>query len=128
VIHLLTSCFLLAENAAPAADAQSDPNALPRILFMVAGFGLLMYFFMLRPQKRKETDFQKMLSNIKESDHVVTIGGIYGVVTNVQRDAERVTVRVDDSTGTKLRFSLSAIARVIGDDDDDKTASAGKSK
>ena len=42
-------------------------------------------------------------SNLKENDRVVTIGGIYGVVTNVQRDAERVTIRVDESTGTKLQ-------------------------
>ena len=41
-------------------------------------------------------------SNLKENDRVVTIGGIYGVVTNVQRDAERVTIRVDEATGTKL--------------------------
>jgi len=128
VIQLLSFVFLLADNAAPAGDQQGDPAALPRILFMVAGFGLLMYFFMLRPQKRKETEFQQMIGNLKESDHVVTIGGIHGVVTNVQRDAERVTVRVDDATGAKLRFSLSAIARVVKDDDDTSASSAGKSK
>jgi preprotein translocase subunit YajC len=122
----LNSCLLLAENAAPAADAPADTNAMPRLLMMVAGFGLLMYFFMMRPQKRKENDFRTMIANLKESDHVVTIGGIHGVVTNVQRDAERVTVRVDESTGAKLRFSLSSIAKVITDDDD--TATAGKSK
>ncbi len=59
---------------------------------------------------------------------MVTIGGIHGVVTNVQRDAERVTLRVDDSTGTKLRVSASAIARVITDDDSNGASSGGKSK
>jgi preprotein translocase subunit YajC len=59
---------------------------------------------------------------------VVTIGGIHGVVTNVQRDAERVTLRVDESTGTKLRVNASAIARVITDDDSNDVSSGGKSK
>ena len=44
---------------------------------------------------------------------MVTIGGIYGVVTNVQRDADRVTIRVDEATGTKLKVNMSAIARVL---------------
>jgi preprotein translocase subunit YajC len=48
---------------------------------------------------------------------VVTIGGIHGVVTNVQREAGMVTLRVDESTGTKLRVGTSAIARVIKDED-----------
>ena len=73
---------------------------------------------MLRPQKKKEDEFDQLVADLKENDHVVTIGGIHGVVTNVQRDADRVTIRVDESTGTKLRINTSAIARVVTDDDD----------
>lgn len=73
----------------------------------------LFYFMMIRPQKRKEQDLRDQVANLKENDRVVTIGGIYGVVTNVQRDAQRITVRVDESTGTKLRLNMSAIARVL---------------
>lgn len=89
----------------------------------------LFYFLMIRPQKKKEDEFRKLLADLKENDHVVTIGGIHGVVTNVQRDAERVTIRVDDSTGTKLRVNTSAIARVVTDEDKSAGAnSGGKSK
>src|SRR3972149_708852 len=70
-------------------------------MFMLVAFGLLMYFFLLRPQKPKEQQFRQMIAELKENDHVVTAGGIHGVVTNVQRDAERVTIRVDEATGTK---------------------------
>jgi preprotein translocase subunit YajC len=59
---------------------------------------------------------------------VVTIGGIYGVVTNVQREAERVTIRVDEATGTKLKVGMSAIARVLtGDESEGAAASEKKS-
>jgi preprotein translocase subunit YajC len=83
---------------------------------------------MIRPQKRKEDDFRRMVSDLKENDHVVTIGGIHGVVTNVQRDADRVTLRIDESTGTKVRVNTSAIARVVTGDDNNGTSNGGKSK
>ena len=80
----------------------------PMVIIMV-----LFYFMLIRPQKRKEQELREMVRNVKENDRVVTIGGIYGVVTNVQRDAERVTIRVDETTGTKLKINMSAIARVL---------------
>jgi preprotein translocase subunit YajC len=58
-----------------------------------------------------------MVENLKETDRVVTIGGIYGVVTNVQREQGIVTLRVDESTGAKIRVGTSSIARVITDED-----------
>jgi preprotein translocase subunit YajC len=84
----------------------------PLVVIMV-----LFYFMLIRPQKRKEQELRQMVHNLKENDRVVTIGGIYGVVTNVQRDSERVTIRVDEGTGTKLRVNMSAIARVLTGED-----------
>ena len=85
---------------------------------------VLFYFMMIRPQKQKEQELRDMVRNLKENDRVVTIGGIHGVVTNVQRDAERVTIRVDESTGTKLRVNMSAIARVVTGEDQESGASS----
>ena len=125
MIALISQIWLLAQDA-PAAN---DPNGIFRMMLpLVIIFGLF-YFLMLRPQKRKEDEFSKMVAELKENDHVVTIGGIHGVVTNVQRDAERVTIRVDDATGTKLRINSSAIARVVTDEGTaNGTSAGGKSK
>ena len=86
----------------------------------------LFYFMMIRPQKRKEQELRNQVSQIKENDRVVTIGGIYGIVTNVQRDAQRVTIRVDESNGTKLRLNMSAIARVLTAEDQEDGSGAVK--
>lgn len=116
MLALIQQIWLLAQEA-PAEQAQGDPNAFFRMMMpLVIIFGLF-YFLMLRPQKKKEDDFKRLVAELKENDHVITIGGIHGVVTNVQRDADRVTIRVDESTGTKLRINTSAIARVVTDDD-----------
>lgn len=74
---------------------------------------VLFYFMLIRPQKRKEQQLRDMVGNVKENDRVITIGGIHGVVTNVQRDLDRLTIRVDESTGTKIKVNMSAIARVV---------------
>ncbi len=86
-------------------------------LFPLAIIMLLFYLLILRPQKRKEQTMRSMIDNLKEKDRVVTIGGIHGIVTNVQRDQEMVTLRVDESTGAKIRVGTSAIARVVLDDE-----------
>ena len=82
---------------------------------------------LIRPQRRKEQELREMVRNVKENDRVVTIGGIYGIVTNVQRDADRVTIRVDEATGTKLKINMSAIARVLSADEQETAASSTKS-
>ena len=46
---------------------------------------------------------------------MVTIGGVYGVVTNVQRDSDEVTLKVDEATNTKLRVTFGSIARILGE-------------
>lgn len=106
-----------AANGAPADAAPASPFSsflIPLTLIMV-----MFYFLILRPQKAKDQQFKTLLDNLKETDRVVTIGGIHGVVTNVQRnnDGAIVTLRIDESTGTKIRVGASAIARVLTDEE-----------
>lgn len=119
---ILQSLILAADQPAAA----EDPNAIFRFLMPLVAIMALFYFMMIRPQKRKEQELREQVSNLKENDRVITIGGIYGVVTNVQRDAQRVTVRVDESTGTKVRVNMSAIARVLTAEEQDGGTTAAK--
>jgi len=121
---LIEHIFQFAILAADQPAAPEDPNALFRFLMPLVVIMALFYLMMIRPQKRKEQELRNQVSNLKENDRVITIGGIYGVVTNVQRDAQRVTVRVDESTGTKLRLNMSAIARVLTAEEETAAAAA----
>ncbi len=103
--HLL---FAQAEEASPPGITSMLPGLIAIMVFF--------YFLILRPQKNKEHALRDLVANLKEKDRVVTIGGIHGVVTNVQRDRDEITVRVDETTGTKIRVSASAIARVINEE------------
>lgn len=112
--------LLAADN--PPAGGGGGENGLMSMLLLIAPIALLFYFLLIRPQRREQAQRQKMLDAVKKNDRVVTVGGIYGVVTNVHREANEVTVKVDESTNTKLRLTLGSVARVVGEE-----ASQGKS-
>jgi len=110
----ILNSLLLAEDAKPAGDGLM--GMMPALVIIMG----LFYFLILRPQKNKEQTFRSMVDNLKEKDRIVTIGGIHGVVTNVQRESEIVTVRIDEASGTKIRIGTSAIARVVTDEETKK--------
>jgi preprotein translocase subunit YajC len=91
-------------------------GGLMQLLFPFLAIGILFYFLLIRPQKAEQNRRLAMLAEVKKNDHIITTGGIYGVVTNVQRDDDEITIKVDESTNTKLRVSLAAIAKVLVDD------------
>jgi preprotein translocase subunit YajC len=78
--------------------------------------GLLFYLMLIRPQRREQANRQAMIDALKKNDRVVTIGGIYGVVTNVRKEMDQVTLRVDEKNNTELRVTFGSIARVVRDE------------
>ena len=82
-------------------------------------FGILiLYFFVFRSKRTQDRQRKDMLSQLKKGDRIQTIGGILGTVVEA-RESE-VLVKVDESSNTKLRFSRSAIHRVIDEDKGEK--------
>lgn len=69
----------------------------------------IFYFMIIRPQQKREKERRNMLSNLKEGDEVITVGGIYGKVLNIKDDV--VTLDVGDKI--KIKVSRSAIGNVI---------------
>jgi preprotein translocase subunit YajC len=92
-----------------------DPGSPLAMLPMLAILGLMFYFILLRPQRSEARARQEMLKSLKKNDRVITAGGIYGVITSIQPDADEVTIKVDESTNTKLRLTLNSITRRLGD-------------
>jgi preprotein translocase subunit YajC len=61
-------------------------SLLPMLIFIVILFGL-MYFFTIRPQRKKQQEAQKMLQAIQRGDRVITNAGIYGQIESVYEDS-----------------------------------------
>ena len=73
------------------------------------------YFFLIRPQKKKEKATQEMRNSINEGTEVVTIGGIYGKVVNAKEDILTIEVGADK---VKLKVARWAIGKVISSTED----------
>ncbi len=69
----------------------------------------LMYFVMIRPQQKRQKQWQEMLGSIKTGDRVTTAGGIRGVILSIKDDVIIIRVAPD---GVKLEVAKSAIASV----------------
>ena len=72
-------------------------------------FGMIfavMYFFMIRPQIKKQKKEREYRSTLKQGDLVITIGGIYGKITEVKEDSFVIEVH----GGTKLKVAKTAVS------------------
>ena len=87
---------------------QGSPWTMWIMLALIFG---VMYFFMIRPQKKQQKELQKFRDSLQKGDKVVTIGGIYGTVVEV-KDA---TVLVEVDNGVKVRFSKQALVKDFTD-------------
>jgi len=106
-----------------AAGKQSSPGGMLSMLLPFILMFVVMYFLILRPQKRKERERKDLLSRIKKNDRVVTAGGIHGVITSVREN--EVILRVDDAKDVKVkvdRGSISTVLEVSHDEPEDAEA------
>ena len=104
----MTSAIIL------AAQANGNDGINPLLQF--APFiiiGILFYVMLIRPERKKRTDLDRMLGNLKKNDRVVTIGGIYGTIVNAPQGSKEVTLKVDENNNTRLRVLRSAINQVV---------------
>lgn len=61
---------------------------------------VVMWFFMIRPQRKQQKELEKFRNSLKRGDKVVTIGGIYGVVDEIKE--RQVIIKVDGNTKLKV--------------------------
>lgn len=91
--------------------AGKGPGGMMSLLLPFILMFVVMYFLILRPQKRKEKERKALLSRVRKGDWVVTAGGIHGKITSV-RETE-VVVRIDESKDVKVKVDRSSIATVL---------------
>ena len=90
-------------QAAPAAQGGSQWS----MWIMLALIFVVMWFFMIRPQRKQQKELQNFRDSLKKGDKVVTIGGIYGTVCEVKEAS--VLIEVDNNV--KIRVSKQALVK-----------------
>ncbi|GEM03782.1 UPF0092 membrane protein YrbF [Halolactibacillus miurensis] len=78
---------------------------LSPILVMVVVF----YFFLIRPQQKRQKQVSQMQQNLAKGDQIITIGGLHGTVDAIDEDV--VVIKINENN--RLRFDRSAIRSVV---------------
>ncbi len=96
LLTLSAAAFAMAEDAAAAGTANPEVSPVAALLSTFVPMVLIVvvfWLFLIRPQRKKDKKIKEMLAALKVGDHVCTIGGIYGTITNI-RDESTVTLSV----------------------------------
>lgn len=95
--------FILLE-AATAAAGTPQQSSWSFWLMMILIF-VVFYFFMIRPQQKKQKELQKQRDALKKGDKVITAGGIYGIIKEVQE----TTFLIEVSKDTTLKVDKGSV-------------------
>ena len=98
-------------QAAGAAGQGAAGGGSWSFLLMLALMFLVMWLFMIRPQRKQQKELEAMRNALKKGDKVITAGGIYGTVADI--DERTVLIKVDGET--KLRVDKTSIQKDMSD-------------
>lgn len=95
--------------AAQAAEAAPQGGGDMFSLIMLVGLVVLMYFMMIRPQRKRQKEHEALVNAVSKGDEVVLTSGMLGKVV----DVDEAYVAVDTGEGVKLRFQKSSVHAVL---------------
>ena len=111
-----------AGDAAGAADpnAVGEVSTVAMLLQMIVPMALIFvvfYFFLIRPQRKKDKKVKEMLNNLKVTDRICTIGGIYGTITAIKDDTITLSVGKDNVSLVFARWAIRNVEEVSVEND-----------
>lgn len=105
ILGLLIATSVFIGGCVPATGGEEGGFDWTLPIFLVLIFGL-MYFVMIRPQRKRQKEHQQLVQELQKGDRVVTAGGIYGVVDNISDD--NVCIKVE--SGAIMRVAKGSVA------------------
>ena len=112
------------ESVAYANNPSADPfGGMGGLIPMIAIVGVF-WFFLIRPQQKRQKEHQKMISELGKGDRIVTTGGLFGTITKIGED--RMTVEIADKVRVQIersqvsRLDKEAADKSKDDSDDEK--------
>ncbi len=92
-------------GGAAGAEGGAAQGGLMGMLFPLAIFVLIFYFFIIRPQRKRDKQQKNMIDSIARGDQIITIGGFYGTVREVRDDSFQIEI----AEGVRVTILKSAV-------------------
>lgn len=137
--YLISFCYLMLAQTqtttSPAAGAAGDvakepqPGFFSEMQYMLPAMLAIMvlyFLLMVRPQQQEQSKVSEKLANLKKNDRVVTAGGILGTVVKSTADSEYTTLKIDETSNTKMQIRTTSIVRVLTDEDQKSGTASNK--
>ena len=105
---LFNSMTALAEEVTPTATTAAGGEFISMIIMLVVMFAI-MYFLMIRPQKKKEKAVKNMLDALKPGDRICTIGGLYGTIASLKDDTVTITLGAKQNTVVIAKWAVRSV-------------------
>ncbi|HEX2395955.1 MAG TPA: preprotein translocase subunit YajC [Bacteroidales bacterium] len=104
----MSSLLSIVLMANPQGQGQANPwsSLIPLLLIMV-----VFYFFLIRPQMKRQKDLKNFRDSLKKGDHIITAGGIYGKINNITDNV----ITIDAGNNILLKVDKSAVLRDTSD-------------
>ena len=123
MIDLFRNLTLFAAEATTAAagtngaaagpyDASAGVGSLISMGLSMVVLFVVFYFFLIRPQRKKEKKTKEMLDALKKGDRICTIGGIYGTIASIKDDTITLIVGGDKMTMVVARWAIRSVEDV----------------
>jgi preprotein translocase subunit YajC len=90
---------------------------LASLILLLAMF-VLLWVLLIRPQRQRQLKQQQLLSSVEPGDEILTVGGLYGIVRDIDEEDDLI---VEIAEGIQVRIARRAVGGVVKPEDDDET-------
>ena len=94
---------------------ESAPGAMGGMgnIIMIVALIAIFYFFIIRPQSKKQKEIRKFRDSLKKGDRVVTAGGIYGKIREIEEEKNTINLEIEENV--KIRIDKGSIYQSVQD-------------
>ncbi len=116
-MNIITSLMMAAP---PAADGTQQGGGLMSMLIMFVPFALILYFLIIRPQKKQQKEHQSMLDSLQKNDQIQLSSGILGKIVKIDNDKGTMSIEIDKSNHTVIEVLKSAVVGKVNEKGENK--------
>ncbi len=115
--NILTSLMMAAP---PAGEGGQQGGGLMGTLIMFVPLGLILYFMIIRPQKKQQKEHQSMLDSLQKNDFVQLSSGIIGKIVKIDNEKSTMSIEIDKNTHTLIEVVKSAVVGKVNEKGENK--------